>query len=40
MKAFKATILTVCVLAAMTLFQGCALLLVGGGYLRRREVRW
>ena len=30
MKAFKTAIFTVCVLAAMALFQGCALLLVGG----------
>ncbi|MGD0016010.1 MAG: DUF3568 family protein [Verrucomicrobiia bacterium] len=30
MKAFKAAILMVCVLATMALVQGCALLLVGG----------
>ncbi|MFZ2643623.1 MAG: DUF3568 family protein [Verrucomicrobiia bacterium] len=29
-KAFNATIFTTCVFAAMALFQGCALLLVGG----------
>ena len=30
MKTFKAATLMVCVLATITLFQGCALLLVGG----------